>query len=390
MRNGGAPVGTQRFDVLVVGGGISGVSIAYEIARTRSVALIEMEAALAYHTSGRSMATFLETYGSPAIRALTSGSRAAFEHPPDVMDGPLLSPLGMLWLAGAGEADQIRRLYDEVRPVVPDARLVTPAEAVRINPLLRPGYPELGLFEPGATEIDVHALHQGYVRGLRRRGGEVRLSARLVAAERRDGRWQVTDAAGTRYEAQVLVDAAGSWVDEVARAAGATPVGIRPLRRTAFLVAPPAGLPVRGLPLTGTVTSTWYVMPQGDLLACSPAEQTLLEPCDAKPDEVQIARALEEINAATILGARSIRSPWAGLRNFVPDGNPVVGWDPRAEGFFWYAAQGGYGMQIAPALSRTGAALLEGRDVDPDLLARGLEPADLSPAREGMSVSAEH
>jgi D-arginine dehydrogenase len=374
----------RRYDVLVVGGGISGVSIAYEIARTRSVGLVEMEPVLAYHTSGRSVATFLESYGSPAVRALTMGSRAAFENPPDVMAGPLLSPRGLLWLGAGGAGGQIRALHEAVRGLVPGARLVGPDEAQQLNPLLRPGHTELGLVEPGAAEIDVHALHQGYVRGLRRRGGTVHPSAKLVSARRAGSRWQVSDSAGESYEAAVLVNAAGSWVDEVAEAAGVRPIGIRPLRRTAFLVAPPADLPVRDLPLTCDIGDAWYAIPQGDMLACSPADQTLVEPCDAKPDELEIARALDEINAATILNARSIRSPWAGLRNFVADGNPVVGWDPRAEGFFWYAAQGGYGMQIAPALSRTGAALVEGLEPEPDLLARGLSGMDLSPARDGL------
>jgi len=380
----------RRYDVLVIGGGISGVSVAYEIAETRSVGLLEMEAALAYHTSGRSLATFLESYGGPVIRALTTGSRAAFENPPDMMDPPLLSPLGLLWLGPRGDTPQIRSLHESVRDLVPDAYIVSPEEAEEINPALRKGYTEIGMFEPGATEIDVHKLHQGYVRALRQRKGEVHVSSRLTSARRVGNVWQVHDAAGNDYEAETLVNAAGSWVDEVAELAGAKPIGIRPLGRTAFLVAPPAGLSVRGAPLTGNIANTWYFMPLGDMFACSPAEETLLVPCDARPDELEIARALEEINAATILDARHIRSPWAGLRNFVPDGMPVAGYDPVAPAFFWYAAQGGYGMQIAPALSRTGAALLAGQEIKPDLAARGLKAEHLSPSRKGMSQPQGH
>src|SRR6185312_4709820 len=161
----------HRYDVLVIGGGISGVSIAYEIAGTRSVGLLDMEPALAYHTSGRSLATFLESYGGPVIRALTTGSRAAFENPPDVMEPPLLSPLGLLWLGPAGESELIQGLHAAVHDMVPDAHIVSPDEAEEINPALRKGYTELGMLEPGATEIDVHKLHQGYVRGLRQRSG---------------------------------------------------------------------------------------------------------------------------------------------------------------------------------------------------------------------------
>lgn len=375
----------RRYDVLVVGGGISGVSIAYEIAETRTVGLLDMEAALAYHTSGRSLAAFLESYGGPVIRALTTGSRAAFENPPDIMDPPLLTPLGLLWLATEGQTAQMTAFHEAVRDLVPDAYIVTADEARQLNPMLRPGYTELGLVEPGATAIDVHALHQGYVRGLRRRGGEVHVSAKVVSADQVGTRWQVRDQAGDAYEAETIVNAAGSWVDQVAELARAKPIGILPLRRTAFVVAPPEGVSARGVPLTGNIAHTWYAMPQGDHFVCSPAEETLQEPSDAKPDELAIARALDEINEATLLNARHISSPWAGLRNFVPDRVPVVGYDADVPSFFWYAAQGGYGMQIAPALSKTGAALLAGRGIDPDLAARGLTAEDLAPARDGMS-----
>jgi D-arginine dehydrogenase len=296
----------------------------------------------------------------------------------------------LLWLGPAGESELIEGLHAAVHDMVPDAHIVSPEEAEEINPAVRKGYTELGMFEPGATEIDVHKLHQGYVRGLRQQSGEVHVSARLTSARRVGSVWRVTDAAGNEYEAEILVNAAGSWVDQVAELAGARPIGIRPLRRTAFLVAPPAGISARGIPLTGNIANTWYFMPQGEMFACSPAEETLSEPCDAKPDELEIARALDEINEATILDARHVRSPWAGLRNFVPDGVPVVGFDPQVEGFFWYAGQGGYGMQIAPALSKTGAALLEGQGVSDDLAARGLAADDLAPTRESMSVAQGH
>lgn len=380
----------QRYDVLVIGGGISGVSIAYEIAQTRLVGLLDMEPALAYHTSGRSLAAFLESYGGPVIRALTTGSRAVFENPPDAMEPPLLSPLGMLWLGPEGGSEQIHALHDAVHGLVPDAYTVTPAEAEQINPALRKGYTEIGMFEPGATEIDVHKLHQGYVRGLRRCKGDVHMSAKVTLICRVGSSWQVTDAAGNEYEAETIVNAAGSWVDQIAELAGVKPIGIRPLRRTAFLVAAPDGLTAQGIPLTGNIGHTWYFLPQGEMFACSPAEENLLEPCDAKPDELEIARALDELNDATILNARHIKSPWAGLRNFVPDRVPVVGYDERVEGFFWYAAQGGYGIQIAPALSVMGAALLDNGQVSDDLAARGLRAEDLAPGRDGMSIVSTH
>lgn len=380
----------HNYDVLVVGGGISGVSIGYELSKDRSVGLLDMESQLAYHTSGRSLATFLESYGGPVIRALTTGSRSAFENPIDVMPGELLSPLGLLWLGPVGQSDRIHGLHEAVRDLVPDARIVNPDEILEINPLLDPEYSEIGMFEPGATEIDVNALHQGYVKGLRANGGDVHVSARLVSAERKDGTWHVTDDKGNTYTASTIVNAAGSWVDQVAAAAGVEPIGIRPLRRTAFLVSPPENTSVRGIPLTGNIENTWYFMPQGGMIACSPAEENLLEPCDVRPDEVEIARAIEEINEASILNIKAIKSPWAGLRNFVPDGMPVAGFDSQVEGFFWYAGQGGYGMQIAPALSQVGAGLIRGEEISADLQSRGLKVGDLAPDRPGISTLAGH
>lgn len=380
----------KNFDVLVIGGGISGVSVAYEISANRTVGLVDMESALAYHTSGRSLATFLESYGGPVIRALTTGSRFFFENPPDIVETPLLSPLGLLWLGPEGRSQDILDFHEAVKPLVPDLQLVDGPEAERINPVIRKGYTELGMFEPGATEIDVHALHQAYVRGLKRRGGDVFTSAKVVGFTRQGTTWLVRDAAGEEYTADIIVNAAGSWVDEIAGLCGALPIGIRPLRRTVFLVDVPAGISPKGIPLTGNIDIDWYFMPQGDSFACSPADETLMEPCDAKPDELEIARALEALNDATILQARAIRSPWAGLRNFVPDGLPVVGFDPVVEGLFWYAGQGGYGMQMAPGLSQTGAALLEGKAIPEDLVRRGLDVEHLSPGRPGMSLLAGH
>jgi len=384
----------ENYDVLVIGGGISGVSIAYEAAEDRQVGLLEMESSLAYHTSGRSLATFLETYGPLEIRALTTGSRSFFEDPQGLVETPLLSPLGLLQVAGHGQAQSIRDLYDEVTQLAPSARLVTGDEAVELNPALRPGFFELGLYDAAATEIDVNALHAGYVRGLKQRRGEVHKSSKVVGAVRDGGRWIVTDARGNTYSAATVVNAAGSWVDEVASVFGARPIGIEPKRRSVFIVTPPDGVVARGLPLTGNLPTSWYFMPQGDAIAASPAEENLHEPADAKPDELEMARAIEELNEATCLSIRSIKSPWAGLRNFIPDGNPAVGFDSDVEGFFWYAAQGGYGMQVAPALSKAGAALLrpdpELSPIAQDLRDRGITLDELSPGRPAIAQRQTH
>jgi D-arginine dehydrogenase len=369
-------VPVDHCDVLVIGGGMAGVSIGYELCADRHVVVADMERTLAYHTTGRSAAMFLETYGSPAIRALTTASRNYFESAP--AGQPLLSPLAMLYVAQTGRGEAITELYDEVRSLAPNVALLEAPEAVALQPLLRPESIELALLEPDAMEIDVHGLHQGYVAGLRARGATTLTDARIDTAAQKDGSWLVTMTDGRTIETQVVVNAAGAWADQVAECFGAAPVGLRPLRRSAFMVDAPPGA---GAPMIDDIDEAFYVKPDAGKLFCSPADETPSEPCDARADELEIARAIDAINEVTTLNVRHVRSSWAGLRSFVTDRNPVVGFDPAVDGFFWYAGQGGYGIQTAPALSRTGAALLRGEPVPADVLQRGLLTAELSPAR---------
>ena len=380
----------KSYDVLVIGGGMAGVSIGYEMASDRSVGLLEMESTLAFHTTGRSAATFLESYGGPYIRGLTVASRAFLENPPDTFESAPLSPLPLLWLAPEGRATCCARCTRRSAPCVPDVRLVQPEEAYEMHPILRPGYLELGMIEPGAMEIDVHAVHAGYVRGLRQRKGEIHTSVKVTSASRDAGVWRLTDSQGEEYQAPVVVNAAGAWVDDVAALAGATPVGIMPLRRSIFMLAAPEGLDTSRLPLAGDIDGTFYIKPEGPQLLCSPADEVLQPPSDARPDELEIARALDAIADATTLTTRHIRTSWAGLRNFTPDRVPAVGFDAAAEGFFWFAGQGGYGIQTAPAMARTGASLIRGTDIPEDVAARGVTAAALAPDRPGISILATH
>jgi D-arginine dehydrogenase len=369
----------QSFDVIVIGGGMAGVSVGSELAADRRILLVDMEATLAYHTTGRSAAMFLESYGGPAIRALTTASRAYLENPPHER---LLTPLPLLHTARAGRGVAIEQLYRDVRVLVPDVELLEAAQVVERQPLLRPGAIERALLEPGAMEIDVHALHQGYLRDVRAKHGEVATGAGVRTARRRAGLWHLTLSDGREVAAAHIIDAAGAWADAVARIFGAAPVGLRALRRTAFTVDAPPGF---GAPMIADIDDAFYVKPDAGRLLCSPADETPQEPADARPDTVEIARAIEVINEVTTLDIRHVRSSWAGLRNFVADRSPVVGPDPAVDGFFWYAAQGGYGIQTAPALARVGAALLRGEPVPADVAERGLIAADLAPDRSALS-----
>ncbi len=351
------------------------MSAACELAATRTVTVLDMEATLAYHTTGRSAAMFLETYGGPAIRALTVASRDYFEHPPDA---PLLSPMPRLCIAGPGRAVAVHELYEATSALITGVELLTSGDVVGIAPLLRGDRIEAAMLEPDAMEIDVHALHQGYVHGLRSRGATITTSSRIVAAQAHEGGWSVRDAAGTEWWAPVVVNAAGAWADAVAELFGARPVGLRPLRRTAFMVDAPPGT---GGPLVDDIDEGYYFKPDAGRLLCSPADESPQPPLDARPDEVEIARAIEAINEVTTLDIRHVRSAWAGLRTFAADRTPVVGHDPAVDGLFWCAGQGGYGIQTAPALARTAAALVAGDPLPPDVAAHGVTPATLAADR---------
>ena len=360
---------------------MAGVSVAYELALDHTVLLLEMESTLGYHATGRSAAMYLETYGGSQVRALTLASRPFLEDPPAGFDARLMTPRPLLQIARAGRGEIIDALHEQVRPFVSAARTVDAAEAAELCPILRPGALAKGLLEPHAMELDVHALHQGYIKGLRARGGTVLRGQRVEHLHQSTDGWQVHAADRVLGRGRIVVNAAGAWADQVASAAGCPPVGLRPRRRTIFTVAGQGALRDPLMPLLYDAEESFYVKPEGEQFLCSPADQTSCEPGDAKPDPLEIARALDEIRAVTTLAARSVRTSWAGLRTFAPDEEFVVGFDPAAHGFFWLAGQGGYGIQTAPAAARLAASLIRSETPPEDLLRLGLDSARLSPQR---------
>ncbi|MEQ9812989.1 MAG: FAD-binding oxidoreductase, partial [Azospirillaceae bacterium] len=306
-------------------------------------------------------------------RALTRASHGFLKAPPaGFASAPLLKPRGVVLLAGAAEAD---RFHAEVAgdPALEEVAI----EDVRaMVPPLRPDAYAFAAFERGATEIDVAALHQGFLAGFKALGGRVALDAGVTRIERRSGRWHI--AAGAHaFEADVIVNAAGAWSDRVAALAGARPVGLVPKRRTAVILPPPEGADPAGWPVVGDFAETFYFKPETGNLLASPADATPSDPCDAQPEELDVALVVDRIE--TVLGyqVRRVLHRWAGLRTFAPDGNPVIGWDPAVEGFFWLAGQGGYGIQTAAGMARLTAAEIAG---GPAPIA-GLDTAAVSPAR---------
>jgi D-arginine dehydrogenase len=375
-------------DALVVGGGIAGASLAFFLAPHARVVLLERESQPGYHSTGRSAALFMASYGTPQVRALTLASRAFLEAPPEgFADGPILSPRGAMLVAAPGQDELLEAQWAVLRATSPGGRRLDAEGAGALVPVLRRERVLGAVFEPDASDIDVARLHQGYLRGVRRHGGRVITDADVTSLQRQgDGLW-LADAGRARYAAPVVVDAAGAWCDAVARLAGVAPIGLVPKRRSAFVFAPPAGSGAARWPMFGGIDESWYVKPDAAQLLGSPANADPVVPQDVQPEELDIALAVHRIEAATTLVARPLRT-WAGLRSFVADGDLVGGFDPAAPGFFWLAAQGGYGIQTSAAMGEACAALIRGLPLPERIAAFGLDADKLGPAR--LAAAAGH
>ncbi len=364
-------------DYLVIGAGISGASAAYELASAGRVLLVEAEGTPGYHSTGRSAALYTRNYGVPVVQAINAASHGFFTNPPaGFSEHPLLTPRGALTLARPGDEGllaPIRALSSPGNEIVP----VTAAEALRMAPLLRPECVAAGLYEPGVMDMDVAAIHQGFLRGARLRGAGLRCDARVTGLRRRAAGWTV-EIGGDILSARVVVNAAGAWADEVGRLAGARPVGLVPKRRTAILVDPPGDLAVESLPTVEFAGDEAYLKPDAGKIMASPGDQTPTVPQDARPEEWDMAVLADWLQRHTTLPVARIGHAWAGLRSFVADEAPVVGFDAELDGFFWLAGQGGFGIMMAPALGRAAAGLIAGPGFPADL---GVAPAALAPAR---------
>jgi D-arginine dehydrogenase len=376
------------------------------------VRLLEMESALGYHSTGRSAALFSEYYGGRVVRTLTAASRPFFAEPPpgflppgfaapgfaapgsaapgsaapgSAVTGstaPLLTPRGVVALGPAGCEERFEAVLAEGLTAPTPVREIDPAQVQQYCPIVAPGWYSRAMLKPAAMDIDVAALHQGFLRGIRARGGQVLTSTRVRGLAWQGGLWRAATNAG-EFRAPVVLDAAGAWADEVAGLAGIRPIGLTPKRRTAFLVEPPAGEDISRWPMITDVTDTFYFKPESGQLLISPADATPVPPGDVRPDDLDIAVAADRVQARTTLVIRQIRHAWAGLRSSVRDDVPVIGAAPGAPGFFWLAALGGYGIQTAPAAGRLAAALATsaaGRR-DDCYRALGVEPAELAPGR---------
>ncbi|KPQ07858.1 MAG: Glycine/D-amino acid oxidases (deaminating) [Rhodobacteraceae bacterium HLUCCA12] len=375
----------ESCDVAVIGAGIAGASAAAEIAALGArVVLLEREDQPGYHTTGRSAALFTRTYGPPVIRALSRASESAFNAPPDQWrPHPLLRPRGAMFIARADQLTALDALATELQD---GAERLDRGAISHHLPILRPDYAAAALFDHAAADIDVDALHRQYLRLLSANGGTLRTRAEVRALSKDGADWRI-DTHAAPIRAAIVVNAAGAWADTVAIMAGVAPVGLVPKRRTALLVAAPAGHAPDAWPMTVDIDEQFYLKPDAGNLLLSPADETPSPPCDAQPEELDIAICIDRIQTAFDLPVPRIAHRWAGLRSFVADKCPVVGFAPDARGFFWLAGQGGYGIQSAPALARMTAALALDRPIPGDIQAEGVCADALMPGRPSLHLA---
>ena len=371
---------TLTADVIILGAGIAGASAAYELSTTHRVLLLERERQPGLHATGRSAAIFSEIYGNAVVRGLSRASRSFLFTPPQrFADAPLVSPRATLFVAPAEQVETLRAMRRDA-DVAAGTEPMSVDEALGRVPILRRDRVAEALYEPGASDIDVNGLHQGFLRGFKARGGMLVCDVHLDAVDRKGKTWRVV-AGDETYEAPIIVNATGAWADETAKLAGARPIGIEPKRRTVALIDPPAGVDSRAWPLTIDADETFYFKPDAGRILVTPADETPSAPCDAQPEELDIALAIDRFESMTTMSVRRVVHKWAGLRSFARDKTPVVGFDPHTDGFFWLAGQGGYGMQTSAAMARTAAALVRGEDVPADIRREGVTAAALSPGR---------
>ncbi|MDW6024136.1 FAD-binding oxidoreductase [Mesorhizobium sp. BAC0120] len=361
-------------DVAIVGAGIAGAGLAAELAGDFSVVLIERESRPGYHSTGRSAAIFIQNYGNSVIRSLSRASRPRFEAAdPTLFPSPLLKRRGMLTIA---DADSLAALESHLKQSA-GLQQISVDQACSLMPLIRRDRLVAAAFEPDALDIDVAALHQGWLKKAKAGGARLVTDAELFNARRVGGRWVIETRAGT-IDAAIVVDAAGAWADSVAEACGVAPLTIRPLRRSIAVLPAPAGHDVSRWPLVDDAAERWYMKPESGRLLVSPADEDPVEPHDAFVDDMVLAEGLDRFERAIDLPVTRVETRWAGLRSFPPDRTPVAGFDSTAEGFFWLAGQGGYGIQTSPALSRLAGQLIRRASIPDDLAA--VVPA-LSPDR---------
>jgi D-arginine dehydrogenase len=372
---------TRATDFIVIGAGIAGASVAYELSLHGEVVVLEMESTPGYHSTGRSAAVMSENYGPALWSRLVTASRAFLEAPPGgFTDVPLVTPRGALFLARDGEQAQLAAQAKELKRRGASIQLTSAEEALRFCPVIKASEFASALYEPDCMDIDTNALLAGYLKMLRARGGRLVSGGKVEALKRSGNVWRVSTPRG-EFEAPVVVNAAGGWVQQIASLAGLSYRNVVPFRRTAVTFDPPSGSAIQTWPMTFDVAETFYFKPEAGRIMVSPVDMAVSEPCDAQADELEVAIAIDRIHRFTTMEVRSVKHKWGGLRTFAPDHEPVIGRDPEEPSFIWLAGQGGNGVMGGAAAARLAAGFALDAGISSDIAALGVTAANVSPGR---------
>ena len=371
-------------DVLIIGGGIAGLSAAARLARHVRVTVIEAEAAIGYHSSGRSVSFSHYGIGNSEVRGMTAWSRAFFEAQPDgFCETPIARTFPSLYVASEASLPALDALDAEMRRYTDAIETIDEAALPSFCPVLRtgPDHAVRGLLDPTGLKLDADALLQSFARQLRAAGGEIVTGRRIAGIEATGTGWEVRSESGERWSAPILINAAGAWGDRIAALAGVAPIGLQPKRRTIIVVDPPTGADIASWPFLHNVAGDFYMLPEAGQLLVSPVDEVEDQACDAQPEDYDVALAADRLEHYTSLSVSRIAHRWAGLRSFVADRVPTAGFDPDAPGFFWLVGQGGYGLQTAPAMAAIVEALVTDGGWPAGLAELGVGRARVAPER---------
>ena len=371
----------NEYDYIVLGAGIGGASVAYRLAAHSRVALLEQEEQPGYHTTGRSVAVHTDSYGPAVVRRFAKASLDFLLNPPeDFSDAPLQHPLGLAFVATEEQRDDMFALLEMVRQISPHIREISLQDLQKRVPVMKIDQLAASFYDDQTIGLDVNAIHQGYLRGAKRAGGELFCRAEVKGLEYRSDRWHVETTAG-EFAAPVVINSAGAWVDVIAGMAGTRKIDIVPKRRTCIAFPVPDGVDVTSWPGIIDTHENYYFKPDAGNLIGSLGDETPDAPHDVQPEELDVAMTVDRIENATTMTINKLIQKWAGLRNFVADKEPVIGYAPDAEGFFWNAAQGGYGIATSPAWSDCADALIRGNDLPDYVLEHGVSAEQFAPQR---------
>lgn len=378
---------SDNCDFLVIGAGVAGAAAAAEMATTGSTIMLEMEERPGYHSSGRSAALYTPNYGPAVVRAIVAASTVFYRDPPQgFATQALLTPRQALSFVSAGAEHRIDE-FIAMAPVGTPLEEISPARACEMAPLLRREAVARAVLDPHVMDMDANAIHQGFLRQFKSRGGRLATDQCVLGLERIAGNWRATTASGATFTAPVLINAAGAWADEIGQLAGLPPIGLQPKRRTAIVIASDPALAPSTMPAIDDGETESYVKPDAGRLMASLGDATPSPACDAQPEDLDMAMIVDWLERKTHLNVRRIEHSWAGLRSFVRDDCPVVGFDENASGFFWLAGQGGYGIMLAAALGRITHQLILLGQLSADLGDRGIAESFLAPRRCRVGIA---